>query len=217
QPINEGITEITPFIDVLEVRKEKIVFKESNLQPVLNSILELPGIREAIFISKIIEKSKDYKHVVIDTWPSFSFLNFLFFPDELSTLLNKIANLDQCNELKQTEFYEKMMKINSVIEKSEIVQNSSFILVCVPEGFSLEEISLMIDQLNLYDISIDNLVINQILQRKSECVNCNAIIIRQEQVLKKLRKLNLRKIEIDFIPEGIKGLEQLKKFSKEFL
>lgn len=213
--ISKGITQITENLDVLEIKDEKIVFKESNLQPVLNSILELPGIKESIFISKAIEQSKDYRNIVIDTWPSFSFLNFLSFPKEISTLLNKIANLDQCEALKETEFYKRIAKIVNMIEESQIVKNSSFTLVCIPEGLSLTETKMMIDRLSLYDINIEILVINQILKRTTNCSNCEAITVRQENIINKLRKLPLKKIEIDFKPGGINGFEQLKRFADE--
>lgn len=215
--ISEGITQINENLDVLEIKEEKIVFKESNLRPVLNSILDLPGIKESIFISKAIEKSMIYRNIVVDTWPSFSFLHFLSFPEELSTLLNKIANMDQCDALKQSEFYKRIAKIVDLIQQSQISQNSAFTLVCIPEGFSLTDTEMMIDKLSLYDIHMENLIINQILKRISDCQNCEAITIRQENILKKLRELSLKKIEIAFIPGGINGFEQLKNFAEENL
>lgn len=221
QDIQPGVTPITDSLDVLRLDKSNCFDDtkndESPLSPVLNSILLLPGIKEALFISNVIDQSEKYDCVVIDTWPSFSFLNFLSFPDELSTLLNKIIALDDCKSLENTKLYKKLMYVKENIRKSKIAQDSSFALVSIPEGFSLDETTFMIEQLSLYDLNIHNLIINQILIENKDCDNCKAIYERQSKFLDLLRKCELNKTEIDFIPKGIKGKEQLEEFAEEYL
>lgn len=215
--LDDKITEITSSLDILRLEENETEVRKKNLSPILNSIKELPGIKEALFFLQIIKNSHGYDFIVIDTWPSFSFLNFLTFPEELSTLFNKIAALDQVSSLLETNLFKEVIEAKKMILENELIENSSFTLICTPERYSLLETKKMLKQLELYNISVDNLIINQILKVNLKCENCIEILKRQNKILEKYREIPLKRIEIEFICSEIRGFDQIAEFAEKYL
>ncbi|ELA47232.1 hypothetical protein VCUG_01228 [Vavraia culicis subsp. floridensis] len=209
---------------VMELNKEEISRideSEENNVAILKSIRLLPGVLEALYFSEIIKIAQDYDTIIIDTWPSFNALNFLSFPKELNSLLNKIIGMDKVRNLDQMPFYQKIVNAADTIEKSGMFLKKSaecsFILVFTPEMLSITEANKLITKLAYVGISVSHLLINQVLQPSSNCENCKAIEIKQQDALKKVKDSRINQIYLDFEPGGIKGIDKLDKFSRKFI
>lgn len=220
------ITKITPYLHVLNfdmndtlINTEKSISEnEYALSPILNSIIELPGIREILYFSEIMKHAGSYDHIIVDTWPAFSTINFLSFPEELSTLLNKIVAMDDCQSLYNTNLYKEVSNAEHIIKNENIFENSYLNLICTPDTISINETHKLLNQLELCDVKVNNLIINQVLKKSNNpCKNCEAIMIKQRNIIDSMDIKDTKLIEIDFLPDGIGGLENLKLFAMKYL
>ncbi|ELQ75735.1 Putative arsenite-translocating ATPase [Trachipleistophora hominis] len=193
---------------------------DENNVTILKSIRSLPGVLEALYFSEIIKIAREYDTIIIDTWPSFNTLNFLSFPKELNSLLNKIIGMDKLKNLDKAPFYQKIVDAASTIEKCGMFLKKSaecsFILVFTPEMLSITEANKLITKLAYVGISVNHLLINQVLRPKTECEICTAIETKQQKALERVKNCNINQIYLDFEPNGVRGVTNLERFSRKF-
>lgn len=217
-------TQIKNNFYVMELNKNNLSHIEEsdeNNVVILKSLRSLPGVLEALYFSELIKLSNHYDTIIVDTWPSFSALNFLSFPKELNSLLNKIIGMDDVKNLEKMPFYQKVVSAAENIEKNggflKKQTECSFVLVCTPEVLSITETNKLSNKLEYVGIDVETLLINQLLEPKVDCENCKAIERKQESALKFIKENKNNQIFLGFEPNGVSGIESLEKFSDKFV
>ncbi len=233
----KGLTNINPMEDLgMGGLDEMGMFGEIQELSSMNP----PGIDEALAFGKIlefIETEHNFDLIVFDTAPTGHTLRFLSLPETLSGWIGKMLKLrvklgNVLGVFKNLFKKEKSEKDNSM-EVLERLNNSilnarddlinpeitSFVIVMIPEEMAIAETGRLLNQLIKYNMSVSNMVINQIFPKKEElCDFCKNRRNMQEKHIKRIieifkDKMNKNIIQIPLFNDEVRKYDKLKELA----
>ncbi len=197
-----------------------------------------PGIDEIAAFDKFLHytNSRDYDIIIFDTAPTGHALRFLSLPDVLNSWLGKMIKIrmkfsgivntikkfmpfsDSSEETEiETDYLNDMKeRIKSARAILSNPEKTHYNIILTPEDMSILESERSLGVLGNYDISVDMVIVNQILPLNPGCKFCTEKRKQQQERLKtinqKFGKFNV--IEIPLFREEIKGMNELRKLGK---
>ncbi len=205
---------------------------------ILGDTLEnFPGSNEGFGLLNIIRmyRYEDYDRIIVDTAPTGHTLRLLSFPDFLKSSVVRFMKIRQAlgslfgklsgiiRRKKNTESSKdpvallEKMKTWSIEARAWLSkEETSFIIVLIPELMSIYETRRLVKELHEYDIRIGGFVVNKIFPEETDCEFCMAKHHTQEQNLQVIQDefAQFSPINIPLLKTEVHGLNALQKLSK---
>ena len=198
-----------------------------------------PGADEAAAFEVFLQvmTTNEYDVVVFDTAPTGHTLRFLSFPDLMNSWVGKmitvrtkiggVANTfknlipfmgdDDENDIQSTaELEETKRKINEAKKVMSDPERTTFKMVVIPEEMSIYESDRAMESLAKNNMTVDGVVVNQIMPDIEDCDFCQARHKIQQKRLALIRqKFSHQTIaEMPLFKEEVKGVEKLKEMAE---
>lgn len=195
----------------------------------------IPGIDEALLFMEVLKHIRQddgavhYRTIVFDTAPTGHTLRFLQLPSTLDKLLGKLQLLSgrfapmlsmmggsqqQTQEMlaKLTETQTQVAEVNTQFQNPDL---TTFVPVCIAEFLSLYETERMIQELMLYNMDVNSIVVNQLLFGSDGCRRCAARWQMQQKYLGQMAELyeDYHVVKMPLLGREVRGLANLKVFS----
>jgi len=198
----------------------------------------LPGSDEGFGLLDIIRmyRYENYDRVIVDTAPTGHTLRLLSFPEflnssmirlirirrALGSVFGKFASLfrkkEESPEKDPVELLERIKQW--AIEAREWLskEETSFIVVMIPELLSIYETQRLIAEVQRNNIRIDQILVNKLFPLDTTCEFCLAKRQLQNQNLQVIQTLfsSLNPIIIPYLKSEVHGLETLRVVSQSF-
>lgn len=239
---NLYVVEIDPQKAVKEYKEklmphqEKLAFLEG-LEGSVDLVGEMPGIDEVAAFDKFLHymQSTEYDLIIFDTAPTGHALRFLSLPEVLDSWIGKIITLRMrlagiASLIKKmlpfgeegapgfgAEQLERMKE--RIAQARQILSDphkTQYTIVLIPEEMSILESERALNVLKDYHISVETIIVNQLVPENKTCNFCTAIRNRQQERLTIIRK-KFAAFKIKEMPqfkEEVKGLAMLRKVGK---
>jgi len=197
-----------------------------------------PGSNEGFGLLNIIRmyRYENYDLVLVDTAPTGHTLKLLDFPaflknsmmrlirirQALGSFMGKIANffrrksgIDRNTEKDPVELLEKIKQWAIEAREWLTKQDTSFVIVMIPELLSIYETQRLITELQYHNIHIGGLFVNKLFPAMSNCEFCSAKRRAQDQCLQIIREefAQFHPKEIPFLKTEVHGLDVLNELS----
>ncbi len=200
-----------------------------------------PGVDEAMALAKVVqiieqEEFMEFKRIIFDTAPTGHTLRLLSLPDFLDSFIGKLLKLkikmsnignafksmfgatpQRDNSLEVMEkLKENMGKVKALFTNEETTE---FMIATIPTIMAANESERLAEALKLEEISVKEVLINQIIPENNDCKFCSVRSRGQEDNLKYLRQLfmNYNITEIPFFDREIRGIHGLRFMGSKIL
>eukprot|EP00672_Neobodo_designis_P020798 CAMPEP_0174851946 /NCGR_PEP_ID=MMETSP1114-20130205/24607_1 /TAXON_ID=312471 /ORGANISM="Neobodo designis, Strain CCAP 1951/1" /LENGTH=353 /DNA_ID=CAMNT_0016086513 /DNA_START=39 /DNA_END=1100 /DNA_ORIENTATION=+ len=202
----------------------------------------LPGIDEVTVFAEIMReiKAMSFDTVVFDTAPTGHTLRLLALPQTLNDSIDRIMEVQGLSNLVASASQlmtnstgltsdEMLEKVNKWREKVREVQQqfadntkTTFVCVCIPEFLSVYETERLVQELMKYNISCENIIVNQlVLKPKGEapCRMCEARQRIQGKYLAQIDELyeDFHVVRMPLHSDEVRGVPALTKFSEHLV
>ena len=197
-----------------------------------------PGLDELIAIAKIIQlidKKDDnpYEKIIFDTAPTGHTLRLLSLPQFLDNFVFKLMKIkhkikgmfnvfklmspDSKKTKSEFDILEEISKM--VIKVRDLFQNNErteFIVVTIPTVMAISESKDLVEELKSTNILVNNIIVNQVIQKSENCNFCNRRFNSQKSNLKLIKDEfdELSVIEVPYFELEIRGKQPLEKMSQ---
>ncbi len=196
-----------------------------------------PGADEAaafeVFMS--VMTSNEYDVVVFDTAPTGHTLRLLSFPDVMDSWVGKMMMIkaklgSAANSLKNLipfmdaadnpQTSEELKRTKEQIDEAKKVlsnpDRTTFKMVVIPEEMSIYESERALGALENYDITVDSVIVNQVMPDISDCDFCHSRHKLQQKRLALIDQKFPNQIiaQVPLFKDEIKGQEKLLKLAK---
>ena len=192
--------------------------------------LSIPGIDEIMGFKTILKfvEENQYEKYVVDTAPTGHALRLISSPRMLDNWIKVAAKMRWKYRYLVTSFAGSyqidevdtfLLNLKKTVKRIEKILTDpikcEFIPVCIPETMAITETKRLIDDLERFNISIRQLIINHVMVSE-ECGFCRRRAASQAKYICEINEIfsDLTTIEIPEFPEEIQGLESLKNLRK---
>ena len=199
----------------------------------------LPGIDEVTVFAEIMReiKAMSFDTVVFDTAPTGHTLRLLALPQTLNESIDRIMEVQGLSNLVASAGQlmtnstglssdQMMDKINKWREKVREVQaqfadttKTTFVCVCIPEFLSVYETERLVQELMKYNISCENIIVNQLVLKplgEAPCRMCESRQRIQGKYLAQIDELyeDFHVVRMPLHGDEVRGVPALSKFSE---
>lgn len=196
-----------------------------------------PGADEAaafeVFLS--VMTSNEYDVVVFDTAPTGHTLRLLSFPEVMDSWVGKMMTLktklgEAANKVKNyipfmdadedVQSTEELRRTKEQINEAKKVlsdpDRTTFKMVVIPEEMSIYESERALKSLDKYEITVDSVIVNQVMPDISDCDFCHS---RHELQQKRLVLIDQKfkdqeLLQVPLFKDEVKGQEKLLNLAK---
>jgi arsenite-transporting ATPase len=215
---------------------------DSTIAPMLSMLGNVgdvtpPGMDEAMAFGKVLEflQDTDYDLIIFDTAPTGHTLRLLGIPDMLSSwtgkmlkmrltlgkFLGSFKSLFSKGSNEDGDALESIEKLKESIEiaKEELSdpEKTSFIIVLIPELMVIYETERLLNTLMQYEISVDNMIINQIVPKTTDCSFCKNRSSMQQKHVKEIEDLykdEYNLIQMELFSSEVRKIDKLREFAQ---
>jgi arsenite-transporting ATPase len=234
--------EIDPKVALKDMQVDMSKVEDKNLSSLgLESIsgLEMgatPGADEALAFTKVLEYIEKPEHelVIFDTAPTGHTLRLLSLPDVLNSWLGRLIKLKYTmgriwGGLKalvgqgsgdKDQSMEVIEKLKSTVERArEELSNkarTSFVPVMIPEAMAVEQTEMLLTALYEYEIPVEYIIVNMIMQSEVSCKFCQARKAMQGQHLARIHHIYSDQFKITELPlleTEVRGMSKIRLLS----
>ncbi len=202
----------------------------------MDIVSSAPGADEAaafeVFMS--VMTSNEYNVVVFDTAPTGHTLRLLSFPEVMDSWVGKIMMIkaklgSTANSLKNLipfmdtadnpQTSEELKRTKKQIDEAKKVlsnpDRTTFKMVVIPEEMSIYESERALGALENYDITVDSVIVNQVMPDISDCDFCHSRHKLQQKRLTLIDQKFPEQIiaQVPLFKDEIKGQEKLLKLA----
>jgi TRC40/GET3/ArsA family transport-energizing ATPase len=149
----------------------------------------MPGIDEAMALSKLSESSLHYDRVVIDTAPTGHTLRLLALPKLLGEAITRLSAWDttvggflsyfSSGEDSTQKLREKLVEYKTKAEQLATLftdsNQSTFVCVCIAEHLSVHETARLVKSLRDQNVSCRHVLVNQLLPVQFQSLTTSVI------------------------------------------
>ena len=195
-----------------------------------------PGADEAAAFEAFMSvmNSNEYDVVVFDTAPTGHTLRLLSFPEVMDSWVGRLMTVKAklgsvTNNLKKImpfmdavddpQTSEDLKRTKEEINKAKEVlsdpERTTFKMVVIPEEMSIYESERALEALGKYDISVDSVIVNQVMPDICDCEFCHSRHKLQQKRLALIdQKFPSQEIaEVPLFKDEVKGQEKLLKLA----
>lgn len=203
----------------------------SSFLPVDESIIDYvagaPGIADEFMLSYILDlyNEKNYDYIIWDTAPAGGTLRLIRIEEQFYKHLGEAAKL----YLSFKAIIEKLKKgrknpldiieswRNLASDVLDLISSKDFSanVVTISEWLGVAQTRKIINELKEFDIKVESIIVNQIIQNTNSFLENRAEIHRKHlKVIEESYSDNYAIVRIPLQPYEVRGVSQLKKFSK---
>ena len=208
-----------------EIAERGTFLDESDISELLN--LSLPGLDEvmALFELSELDRSGDFKHVIVDTAPTGHTVRLMQLPEIFERMINALdrmsdkhryivaqfarrTTLNDPVDLFLSDMKERIDRVRLLLRDHE---STRFALVSIPEALSVFEAQRYYRELQSLGVNITDLIINRIESPHENCRYCMARARGQKPWLAELQK-SFSALNFHLVPlqkQDVRGPEDL--------
>jgi len=193
--------------------------------------LTIPGLDEIMAIIEISKLLKDgqYNLIILDTAPTGHTLRLLSLPAEIEKwihLMNMMQSKHRflvrhfAGRYKKDDADEFLETMSRDIKRVRLLlsntQSTEFVPVTIPEAMSINETEKLLKRLKSYHIQVENIIVNRIASKETECPFCKAREKDQKQNLSRIEEefSDYNLFTIPLFPYQIRGIDRLKEYAQ---
>jgi len=190
--------------------------------------LSLPGMDEVMAIREIghIFRSGQYDLIIMDTAPTGHTVRLLALPEQMENWIQVMNIMMQKHRFLSKHYTGKYIKdecdrfleeqtkdIGRVKSLLKNHKRTEFVPVTVPEPMSIEETQRLLGTLKDYGISVNNIIVNQIVKNEG-CLFCRSRKKDQEGYVREIdeRFAQYNLVKMLLLPYEIRGTAKLKEY-----
>lgn len=230
--------EIQPELDNTRFSDSFGTMDESTHSMLTEMITSIPGIDEAVSFGELMRSvgSMEFSTIIFDTAPTGHTLHLLKFPDILNSGLSKLISLKQNfgglftqlagvigrqdGDSMYSTIFSRLEQLTRVVKDVSLqfkdATRTTFIAVCIPEFLAMYETERLVAALTQYQISINNIVINQVLPEVSDCDMCRSRRRMQDKYLTQLTELydDFNVCITPLLKDEVRGMSAIEAYSE---
>jgi arsenite/tail-anchored protein-transporting ATPase len=209
-----------------EIAERGTLLDEADINELLN--LSLPGLDEVMSLFELseLDRSSNYRHIVVDTAPSGHTSRLLRLPEVFLRMVNALDRMADKHRYMVAHFARRkapldevdlfLRDLNQRIERVRGLlydqEQTTFTLVAIPEAMSVCETERYFDLLQQQGVPVRDLIINRIEADHDGCEYCRARVCGQRPWLKEMsaKFADLRLHHVPLLPQEVRGFEDLK-------
>mgnify|MGYP003322791924 CR=1 FL=1 len=189
-----------------------------------------PGADETAAFEVFMNVMTDnlYDVVVFDTAPTGHTLRLLSFPDVMDSWVGKLMKVkSKLSALKNLipfmndegqsseELEETKRKINEAREVLSDPERTTFKMVVIPEEMSIHESERAIEALAKFDMTVDGVIVNQVMPDIADCDFCHSRYKLQQKRLALINQKFSNQVvaQVPLFKDEVKGQEKLLKLA----
>jgi arsenite-transporting ATPase len=213
-----------------EIAERGTFLDEADINELLN--LSLPGLDEvmALFELSELDRAGKYDRIIIDTAPSGHTTRLLRLPQVFSRMVSALDRMSDkhryiiahfarrrpvADEVDRflTELNERIDRVRDLLQNR---QQTSFVLVTIPEPLSVLETERYVSSLRKEQIPVTDLIVNRVETVHNDCAFCRGRVETQQASLSELKeKFNRLQIHyVPLMPQEVGGAKALKHFGE---
>ncbi len=191
----------------------------------------LPGLDEVMAIIRIADllKAEDYDLIILDTAPTGHTMVLLSLPERMEQWIHLMDMLmDKHRYLMKTmagrykrdecdEFLDSQTK--DVRKVRELLTNTSateFVPVTIPEPMSIAEVEKAVNTLKGYNIKVNSVIVNRVIEKVKECPFCSARWAEKESYMQEIEEkfADFNLIKMPLFPKEVRGIDSLTQYAQ---
>jgi len=215
---------------IAEIAERGTFLDEADIHDLLN--LSLPGMDEvmALFELSELDRAGTYDRIIVDTAPSGHTTRLLRLPQVFARMVGALDRMSDKHRYIIAHFARRRVvadqvdqflgdlneRIDRVRELLQNKQQTSFVLVTIPEPLSVLETERYVSSLRNEQIPVTDLIVNRVETVHNDCAFCRGRVETQQASLSELQE-KFGKLRIHYVPlmaQEVRGAEALKHFGE---
>jgi arsenite/tail-anchored protein-transporting ATPase len=215
---------------IAEIAERGTFLDEADIHDLLN--LSLPGMDEvmALFELSELDRAGTYDRIIVDTAPSGHTTRLLRLPQVFARMVGALDRMSDKHRYIIAHFARRRVvadqvdqflgdlneRIDRVRELLQNKQQTSFVLVTIPEPLSVLETERYVSSLRNEQIPVTDLIVNRVETVHNDCAFCRGRVEAQQASLSELNE-KFNKLRIHCVPlmaQEVRGADALKHFGE---
>jgi arsenite/tail-anchored protein-transporting ATPase len=192
----------------------------------------LPGLDEVMSLFELSELDREgkYAHIVVDTAPSGHTSRLLRLPEVFDRMVKALDLMGDKHRYIVAHFARRKpvadevdlflrdlsQRIESVRALLHDKEQTSFVLVTIPEAMSIRETERYLELLREQGVPVRDLIVNRVEQEHDDCEYCRARVKTQRPWMKQIGKSfkDLNRYEVPLMAKEVRGIDDLQPIGK---
>ena len=213
-----------------EIAERGTLLDEQDINELLS--LSLPGLDEVMSLFELSELDREgkYAHIIVDTAPSGHTSRLLRLPEVFDRVVRALDVMGEKHRYIVAHFARRRVvgdevdvflsdlskRIEAVRKLLHDPEQTSFMLVTIPEAMSFFETERYLELLTEQGVPVKDLIVNRVEQEHGACEYCRGRVRTQRPWIKRIASTfsNLKIRYIPLQPKEVRGIDDLKTIGK---